>query len=75
MKAIILSRVSTDKQSLDEQSKQLINYAIQKGYTKDNLILVAENESAIKLSEAERKGLNQMKQHIATDKAINAVFI
>lgn len=75
MKAILLVRVSTDAQSLDEQSAQLVTTAKDKGYDENNLIPIEDKESAIKLSEFERKGLNRMKQHIETDKTINAVFV
>lgn len=64
-KAILLVRVSTEKQNFDEQEKQLYNLAISDGFNDDNIIIIAEKESGIKLSEDERKGLNRMKEEIA----------
>ena len=64
-KAILLVRVSTERQNFDEQEKQLYNLAIADGYNDDNIIIIAEKESGIKLSEDERKGLNRLKEEIA----------
>jgi len=75
MRAILLVRVSTLAQELDEQTDNLISYAISEGYTKDNLIIIEDKESAIKLSEEERKGLNRMKKFIANDSKVNCVYI
>lgn len=75
MKAILLVRISSDSQQLDEQTNNLINYAQSKGYTEDNLITIEDIESGIKLKEEERNGLNKMKAEISADKTINAVFV
>lgn len=75
MKAILLVRVSSISQQLDEQTSSLINYAKTKGYIAENQITIDDTESAIKLDEAERKGLNKMKMAIANDSSINAVFV
>lgn len=73
MKAIILSRVSTFEQSLDAQTLDLQNDAKFNGYNK--IITIEDKESAIKLSEEERNGLNVMKYNIEHDSSIKAVFI
>ena len=52
-KAVLLVRVSTDRQSFDEQERQLFDMAIADGYSEDNLILIAEKESGRKLKEEE----------------------
>lgn len=75
MKAILLVRVSTEQQELDEQTLSLKNYAITKGYKESDLYLIEDKESAIKLSEDERNGLVRMKEIASTDKDVNAVFI
>lgn len=75
MKAILLVRVSSISQQLDEQTNSLISYALTKGYSKDDLIIIEDKESAISLSEEERNGLNQMKVLISNDSSINAVFV
>ena len=73
-KAILLVRVSTDRQSFDEQEQQLFQLAIKDGYTEDNIIPICEKESGRKLKEDERKGLNRMKELIESDNTINCVY-
>lgn len=73
-KAILLVRVSTERQSFDEQEKQLYNLAISDGYEPDNIIAITEKESGIKLSEEERRGLIRLKEAIAEDKTIDCVY-
>jgi DNA invertase Pin-like site-specific DNA recombinase len=54
-KAIVMIRVSTEKQSLDEQSLQLKERAKQDGYKTSEIEIIEEKESGIKLSDEERK--------------------
>lgn len=75
MKAILLVRVSSTSQQLDEQTQSLIKYANEKGYSQSSLVIIEDIESAINLPEEERNGLNRMKEAIANDKDINAVFV
>lgn len=75
MKAILLVRVSTQSQELEAQRNDLIKYAESKGYAVDNSVIIEDKESAIKLTEEERNGLNEMKYIINNDNSINAVFI
>jgi site-specific DNA recombinase len=75
MKAILLVRISSVSQKLDEQTSNLINHAQSKGYTEDNLIIIEDVESGINLAEEERNGLNKMKAEISADKKVNAVFV
>lgn len=65
-KIILLSRVSTGLQDLEQQTEQLINYAKAIGYQEEDFIVIEDKESAVKLSEEERQGLNKMKEAIAT---------
>lgn len=74
-KCILLSRVSTHSQDLKQQTDELINAAHKDGYTDGNIIIIEDKESAIKLSEEERNGLNEMKKHIETDCLINCVYV
>ena len=74
MKAIVLSRVSTGHQDLDQQTVKVKEYAIRDGYSEEDLILIEDVESAVKLSEEERNGLNTLKQYILTDSEINCVY-
>lgn len=75
MKAIILSRVSTLLQDLQEQTEDLINIATKEyGYKRNQLILIENKESAIKRDEEHRLGLVEMKETILNDPEINCVF-
>ena len=66
MKCILLVRVSTEKQSYDEQEKELIALANSYGYNNADIKTVHNKESGIKLNEEERAGLNEMKALIET---------
>lgn len=74
-KAILLVRVSTERQSLDAQEQELFNLAIKDGYKKEDIICISEKESAIKLDELERNGLNRMKEAIENDNSIDCVYV
>lgn len=74
-KCIILSRVSTLQQDLVQQTEQLFEDAVHYGYDRKNVILIEDKESAIKLEESERNGLNKMKEYIESDSSIDCVFI
>lgn len=73
MKAILLVRVSTDRQDFDEQEKQLYDMAIADGFSDCDIIPICEKESGIKLKEDERKGLNRMKEIINSD-SVSCVY-
>ncbi len=75
MKAILLVRVSSDSQEFEEQKRSLNQYAQQFGYKENDLILVENEESAMKLKIEEREGIIRTKELIEEDKAINAVFV
>lgn len=73
-KAILLVRVSTERQSYDEQEQQLFNMAVKDGYSPEDIITIAEKESGRKLKEEERKGLNKLKELIQSDSNIRTVY-
>lgn len=73
-KIIILSRVSTGQQSLEAQTKELKAEANRLGYSEENQIILENVESAIKLSEEERIGLQKLKYYIETDKEVDCVI-
>lgn len=73
-KCLILSRVSTLSQDLEQQTEQLIKEAHNRGFSDNEIIIVEDKESAIKLEELERNTLNQMKTHIENDD-VQCVFI
>lgn len=75
-KAILLIRVSTDRQEYDAQTDELIKFVKSFGYTDEDIITIQDKESAIKLSEEERQGLNKLKEHINNNHCnIDAVYI
>lgn len=63
-KAIILSRVSTVKQDLAQQTDEVFKFAKADGYDESNIVLIEDKESAVKLDEEHRLGLTELKQHI-----------
>lgn len=73
-KAILLVRVSTQRQDFDEQEKQLYYLAIKDGYKDNEIVAIAEKESGIKLSEEERKGLNRLKEEISNG-GVKCVYV
>lgn len=74
-KVIVLSRVSTDSQDLNQQTQEVLKQVCRDGYSEDNIILIEDKESGIKLSEEERNGLNKLKEYIESDSSIKAVYI
>lgn len=74
-KCILLVRVSTEAQDYEGQLFQLRKKAEYDGYSNDNIIEIANKESAIKLSESEMMGLNQMKESIEQDNSINCIYV
>lgn len=74
-KVIVLSRVSTEGQDLTQQTDEVLREVHKDGFTDSNIIIIEDKESAIKLSEEERHGLNMMKEHISTNPNIKCVYI
>lgn len=62
MKCILLSRVSSERQDLVQQTNELVNEAKRMGYL--DWVTIEDKESAICLDENERQGLNKMKETI-----------
>lgn len=74
MKAILLVRVSTSVQELEEQEKELYQLAVKEGYAEKDIIPICEKESGIKLSEEERLGLNRLKE-VVENEEVGDVYI
>ena len=66
-KAIIFARVSTEAQDYTEQVNRMTAVALADGYSKSNLVVISNKESAIKLAEDEREGLKQLQSAISAD--------
>lgn len=73
-KAILLIRVSTEQQDLVQQREKVVDAAKRDGYKEKDLILIEDKESAVKLSEEERNGLNRLKEYILNDSSIDSVY-
>lgn len=56
-KCIILSRVSTIVQDLNQQTEEVKKQALADGYTE--IIIIEDKESAVKLDEESRLGLSK----------------
>lgn len=63
------------QQDLRQQTEEILREVYKDGYKKEEVIVIEDKESAIKLSEEERRGLNKLKEHIRTDPTITAVYI
>ena len=81
-KAILFVRVSTEKQTLDAQSKELREFAMSDGYAPEDLIEIAEKESARKRGkidaygrEEDRRGIKRLKELVESDSSINALYV
>ena len=59
-KVILLVRVSTKYQDYKAQKKELIDFAKRDGYKVSEMEIIEDKESATKLSDEERQGLNKM---------------
>lgn len=71
-KVIILSRVSADSQELMSQTDK-VKAEVLRHYTEDQIIVIENKESAVKKSEEELLGINEMKYYIETSN-IAAVY-
>ena len=75
-KAILLVRVSTTKQEIATQTKELVDYALADGYNKSDLIIIeGVGASAIKLNDIYLAEINNLYQTIQNDSSINAVYV
>lgn len=59
-KCCCFSRVSTTSQDLSQQTEQLLIEAERCGYTKNDTIIIEQKESAVKLNEEERLGIQNL---------------
>ena len=67
-------RVSTLGQQLESQEESLRRAALADGYNEADFIVIGKKESAIKLSEEEREGLNELKSLIETEE-LDCIYI
>lgn len=75
MKAIVLLRVSTDRQEIETQRKDLKKLTKQDGYNESDLIFIEGiGASAIKLNDIYLNEINELYKTIENDTSINAVY-
>lgn len=75
MKAILLVRVSTNRQEIDTQTKELKELAIADGYKCNDLIIIeGVGASAIKLNSIYLEEIATLYKTIENDTSINAVY-
>lgn len=64
-KILLILRVSTDAQDLEEQKKEMIEFALSEGYSMDNIIcLEGKGASAIKIDERYVELFNDVKTYV-----------
>lgn len=74
-KAILLVRVSTVRQEILTQKKELVEYALADGYKKSDIIIIeGVGASAIKLNDVYLAEIENLYNAIENDKSINAVY-
>lgn len=73
-KVILFTRVSTQQQHLESQEDSLRRAAIADGFSEDDMIVIGTKESAIKLEEEERQGLQELKKELAKGD-VNIIYI
>ena len=66
-KCCLFSRVSTPGQDLEQQTDYIKQEAFKFGYKEDDFIIIEQKESAVKLDELERKGIQQLKEKIESE--------
>lgn len=74
-KCIILSRVSTIFQDLNQQTEVVRDKAIEEGYSDTDIIYIEDKESGVELDEEHRLGLNKLKDTINGDSTIDCVYV
>lgn len=74
-KCIIFSRVSTEKQTLEQQTEKLIEAAHNRGYNDNQLVIIEQKESATRLNLSERIGLQKLKEVLAEHSDIDCIII
>ncbi|MFV0331012.1 MAG: recombinase family protein [Dysgonomonas sp.] len=71
----LLIRVSTKYQDYTAQTNELIQFVKQDGYTDDEMEVIKDKESATKLPDEERQGLNKLYEAInKPENSIEAVY-
>ena len=74
-KIVLFCRVSTDRQSYDEQLEDLVKFAKSRGINDDEMLIIeGAGASAIKLNEAYLDMINKVQEAIKQNPGIEAVY-
>jgi len=73
-KVIAFARVSTLEQDLENQKKEVLAAIRKDGFKKSEIVIVEGKESAIKLAEAQRQTLNELKEVLEENPTIKDVY-
>lgn len=75
-KVIVMVRTSTDKQSTEEQHREMEEFCIQEGWSKDSIVWVEEQgASAAKVDDTYRAMIDQVKSHVEADPDIKCFAV
>lgn len=75
-KVIVMVRTSTDKQSTEEQHKEMEEFCIQEGWSKDSIVWVEEQgASAAKVDDTYRAMIDQVKSHVEAEPDIKCFAV
>lgn len=75
-KAVIWGRVSTVYQELESQVNEMIGYAINDGYSRDNLVIIkSKGASAIKQNELYKQEVEELLTTLDSDPNIKCVYV
>ena len=75
-KIVLFCRVSTDRQSYDEQLEDLVKFAKSRGINDDEMLIIeGAGASAIKLNEAYLDMINKVQEAIKQNPGIEAVYL
>ena len=74
-RAIVWGRVSTVYQEVEEQVNEMIDYALNDGYSKDNIIIIkSKGASAIKQNELYKREVEQLLTTLESNNSIKCVY-
>lgn len=71
---VLFVRVSTLGQQLESQEDSLRRAALADGHSESDFIIISNKESAIKLSEEEREGLNELNE-VINNETVDCIYI
>lgn len=75
-KVLIMVRTSTDKQSTEDQKKELIQFCVDEGYKRENIVCIEkQGASAAKVDDEYRQMIDEVKSRIEHDRDIKCFAV